>query len=65
LKSAQSISIFFFFFMSIGSCFVISNRELFDTVPGNLMFKIRLKHLFIKLFSLFLLVFNTLHVSQA
>jgi hypothetical protein len=34
--------------MSIGSCFVISHKELFDIVSGYLMFKICLKHLFTK-----------------
>jgi hypothetical protein len=33
-------------------------------VPGNLMFKIRLEHLFTNLRSLLMLVFNTSHVSQ-
>jgi hypothetical protein len=34
-------------------------------VSGHRMFKIRLKHLLTKLSSLFMPVFNTLHVSQA
>jgi hypothetical protein len=55
----------FLIWMSIDSCFVISHRVLFDILSGHLMFKISLKHLFTKLCSLFMLVFNTLHVSQA
>jgi hypothetical protein len=53
----------FLIWMSIASCFVISHRELFDVVSGQLMFKIRLKHLFTKLCNLFLLAFSTLHVA--
>jgi hypothetical protein len=34
----------FLFWMSVGSCFVISHRELFDIVSGRLMFKLPLKH---------------------
>jgi hypothetical protein len=41
----------FLIWMSIGSCFVISHRELFHIVPGHLMFKICLGHHFISLLS--------------
>jgi hypothetical protein len=46
----------FLTWMSIGSCSVISHRELFDIVSGHLMLKMRLKHLFTNLCSLFVLV---------
>jgi uncharacterized membrane protein YcfT len=48
--------------MSIGSCFVISQRELFDIVSGHLVFKMHLKRLFTDICSLFMLVSNTFHV---
>jgi hypothetical protein len=56
----------FLIWTSIGTCFVISHKELFDIVSVHLMFKIRLRHLLTKLCrSLFMPVFNTPHVSQA